>query len=71
MLALSEIIGVLGVKYIVEFVNKIIYEHILKLKEIVIQNKDVLSSLRISFDRPEIMKELYKRLDSKPLFFFS
>jgi hypothetical protein len=69
LLALCEIIGVIGVKYIFEIINKIIYENIMKLKEIVVQNKDILQSLRISFDRPEMMKELYKRLDSMFLFF--
>ena len=64
-MALSEICGVLGVKYIIENVNEIIKERVTKTKEIVVQNKDILNSLRISFDRPELMKELYRRLDSK------
>ena len=37
------------------------------MKEIVIQNKDILQSLRINFDRPDAMKELYKKLESKNL----
>jgi hypothetical protein len=46
-------------------VNEIIKERVNKIKEIVNHNKDILNSLRISFDRPELMKELNKRLDSK------
>ncbi len=64
-MALSEISGVHGVKYIIENVNEIIKERVNKIKEIVNHNKDILNSLRISFDRPELMKELNKRLDSK------
>lgn len=64
---MSEIVGVLGVKHIVEQVNLVIDQKVKTLKEIVIQNKDILNSLRISFDRPELMKELYKRLDSEYL----
>jgi NCK-associated protein 1 len=63
-LALCEIIGVVGVKYMAEQVNTLIYENILKIKKIVIQNKDILQSLRTNFDRPEMMRELCKRLES-------
>lgn len=48
-----------------ELINKIISENVIKLKEIVVQNKEILQSLRIHFDRPDIMKEAYKRLESK------
>jgi len=47
-----------------EQVNTLIYENILKIKKIVIQNKDILQSLRTNFDRPEMMRELCKRLES-------
>lgn len=66
-MALTEIIGVVGTKYMVEQVNTLIFENIIKIKAIVSQNKEVLQSLRINFDRPDMMKDLYKRLDSKSL----
>lgn len=65
--ALCEIIGVVGAKYMIEQVNGLIYENLIKLKAIVSQNKEILQSLRINFDRPDMMKELYKRLESKSL----
>lgn len=63
--ALAEIIGVVGSKYMIEQVNGLIYENLIKLKAIVSQNKEVLQSLRINFDRPDMMKDLYRRLESK------
>jgi len=33
-----------------------------ELRRIVIQNKDALVALRTNFDKPEVMKELSKRL---------
>ncbi|CAF1006447.1 unnamed protein product [Brachionus calyciflorus] len=64
LIALCEIIGVVGAKYMIEQVNTLIYENLIKLKAIVSQNKEVLQSLRINFDRPDMMKELYKRLEN-------
>lgn len=64
MLALADVIGVVGVKYMIEQVNTLIYENIIKIKAIVSQNREVLQSLRINFDRPDMMKELYKRLEN-------
>ena len=61
---MSEIIGVVGSKYLVEQVNALIHENLIKIKAIVMQNKEVLQSLRINFDRPDMMKDLYKRLES-------
>jgi NCK-associated protein 1 len=63
-LALCELIGVVGTKYLIEQVNTLIFENIIKIKTIVSQNKEVLQSLRINFDRPDMMKDLYKRLES-------
>jgi NCK-associated protein 1 len=65
LLALCDIIGVIGAKYMIEQVNTLIYENLIKIKSIVAQNKEVLQSLRINFDRPDMMKDLYKRLESK------
>ncbi len=48
----------------IEQVNTLIYENIIKIKAIVSQNKEVLQSLRINFDRPDMMKDLYRRLES-------
>lgn len=63
-MALCELIGVVGCKYLIEKVNSLIFENIIKIKTIVLQNKEVLQSLRINFDRPDMMKDLYKRLES-------
>ncbi len=63
-MALCELIGVVGTKYLIEQVNTLIFENIIKIKTIVSQNKEVLQSLRINFDRPDMMKDLYKRLES-------
>ena len=68
LLALSEIIGVVGTKYMIEQVNTLIYENLVKIKAIVSQNREILQSLRINFDRPDMMKDLYKRLESKKSF---
>ncbi len=62
---LCELIGAVGVKYLVDLINVIIFENLMRLKEIVIQNKETLYPLRINFERPEAMKELYKQLESK------
>jgi NCK-associated protein 1 len=70
LLALSDIIGVVGTKYMLEQVNTLIYENLIKIKAIVSQNKEVLQSLRINFDRPDMMKDLYRRLESKLISFF-
>ena len=67
MLALCDIIGVVGAKYLIEQINTLIYENLVKIKAIVVQNKEILQSLRITFDRPEMMKDFYKRLESKIL----
>lgn len=64
MLALCDIIGVVGVKYMIEQVNTLIYENLIKIKSIVAQNKEPLQSLRINFDRPDMMRDQYKRLES-------
>ena len=63
-MSLFDIIGVIGAKYLIEQVNTLIYENLIKIKAIVSQNKEVLKSLRINFDRPDMMKDLYRRLES-------
>ena len=66
-MALSELIGVVGSKYMLEQINALIYENIVKIKAIVVQNKDLLQSLRINFDRSDMMRDLFRRLESKLL----
>ena len=58
MLALCDIIGVVGAKYLIEQINTLIYENLVKIKAIVVQNKEILQSLRITFDRPEMINRL-------------
>ena len=35
------------------------------LQKLVIQNKEVLAQLRTSFDKPDVMRDLFRRLISK------
>lgn len=60
--ALAELIGPYGMKYLNETLIKHITSQVLELKKHVISNKEVLQMLRTSFDKPEIMKEQFKRL---------
>ncbi len=71
LVALSELVGIIGSKYILEQVNSLIYENMIKIKAVTTQNKEVLQSLRINFDRPDMMRDLYRRLESNFHLYFS
>ncbi|XP_077288371.1 nck associated protein 1 Hem [Arctopsyche grandis] len=60
--ALAELIGPYGMKHLNETLMWHITSQVLELKKHVISNKDVLQMLRTSFDKPEVMKEQFKRL---------
>ncbi|KAJ8688113.1 hypothetical protein QAD02_023908 [Eretmocerus hayati] len=60
--ALAELIGPYGMKMMNETLMWHIASQILELKKLVASNKDVLTSLRTNFDKPEVMKEQFKKL---------
>lgn len=60
--ALAELIGPYGIKLLNETLMWHIANQVQELKRMVILNKDVLITLRNSFDKPEVMKEQFKRL---------
>ncbi|KAK6192637.1 hypothetical protein SNE40_004076 [Patella caerulea] len=64
--ALAELIGPYGVKYMGERLVLNIASQVDELKKLVINNKELLSQLRTSFDKPDVMRELSKKLQ-KPL----
>lgn len=60
--ALAELIGPYGIKLLNETLMWHIANQVQELKRLVLLNKDVLITLRTSFDKPEIMKEQFKKL---------
>lgn len=67
--ALTELIGPYGMKYLSESLMWHIASQVTELKKLVILNKDTLLALRSNYDKPDQMKELFKRLQSE-LFLF-
>ncbi|KAJ1522587.1 hypothetical protein ONE63_001770 [Megalurothrips usitatus] len=60
--ALAELIGPYGMRLLSETLMWHIASQVQELKKLVAANKEVLLSLRTNFDKPEIMKEQFKRL---------
>jgi NCK-associated protein 1 len=60
--ALAELIGPYGIKLLNESLMWHIANQVQELKRMVVLNKEVLIILRSNFDKPEIMKEQFKRL---------
>lgn len=60
--ALAELIGPYGMKMLNENLMWHIASQVQQLKKLVAGNKDVLISLRTNFDKPEVMKEQFKKL---------
>ncbi|XP_054709412.1 membrane-associated protein Hem-like [Uloborus diversus] len=60
--ALAELIGSYGMKYLIESLMWHIASQVTELKKLVIINKDILMALRSNYDKPESMKELFRRL---------
>ncbi|PSN55803.1 Membrane-associated protein Hem [Blattella germanica] len=60
--ALAELIGPYGMKLLNETLMWHIASQVQELKKLVAGNKDVLVALRTNFDKPEIMKEQFKKL---------
>nr|NVI74263.1 HEM-protein [Cucujiformia] len=60
--ALSELIGPYGMKQINETLMWHIASQVVELKKLAESNKEVLLALRTNFDKPEVMKEQFKKL---------
>lgn len=60
--ALAELIGPYGMKQLSETLMWHIASQVIELKKLAESNKDVLLSLRTYFDKPEKMKEQFKKL---------
>jgi NCK-associated protein 1 len=60
--ALAELIGPYGMKHLNETLMWQIAGQVQELKKMVSTNKDILLALRTNFDKPENMKELFKKL---------
>lgn len=60
--SLAELIGPYGIKLLNETLMWHIANQVQELKRMVVLNKEVLITLRTSFDKPEVMKEQFKRL---------
>jgi NCK-associated protein 1 len=63
--SLAELIGPYGIKYLNESLMWHIASQVSELKKLVIGNKEILVALRSNYDKPEQMRELFKRLQSK------
>lgn len=61
--ALAELIGPYGMKQLSETLMWHIASQVQELKKLAESNKDVLIKLRTNFDKPEIMKEQFKKLN--------
>nr|NVI74173.1 HEM-protein [Cucujiformia] len=60
--ALAELIGPYGMKQVNETLMWHIASQVLELKKLAEANKEVLLALRTNFDKPEVMKEQFKKL---------
>ncbi|XP_064419673.1 nck-associated protein 1 isoform X5 [Latimeria chalumnae] len=64
MRALSELLGPYGMKFLSESLMWHISSQVAELKKLVVENVEVLTQMRTSFDKPEQMAALFKRLTS-------
>lgn len=62
--ALAELIGPYGMKQLSETLMWHIASQVVELKKLAESNKEILLSLRTNFDKPDIMKEQFKKLSN-------
>ncbi|OXA44151.1 membrane-associated protein Hem [Folsomia candida] len=62
--ALAELIGPYGMKHMNETLMWQITSQLTELKKMVATNKETLMALRTNFDKPELMKELSRKLSN-------
>ncbi|VDI73343.1 NCK-associated protein 1, partial [Mytilus galloprovincialis] len=60
--ALAELIGPYGMKYMGERLMNHVASQVDELKKLVVGNKEVLQKLRTNYDKPEVMRDLYRQL---------
>uniref|UniRef100_A0A8D3D9A0 Nck-associated protein 1 n=1 Tax=Scophthalmus maximus TaxID=52904 RepID=A0A8D3D9A0_SCOMX len=64
MRSLSELLGPYGMKFLSESLMWHISSQVSELKKLVVENMEVLTQMRTSFDKPEHMAALFKKLTS-------
>ncbi|KAL4635490.1 nck-associated protein 1 isoform X3 [Arapaima gigas] len=64
MRALSELLGPYGMKFLSESLMWHISSQVAELKKLVMENVDILTQMRTSFDKPDQMVALFKKLTS-------
>ncbi|XP_075927847.1 nck-associated protein 1 isoform X3 [Petromyzon marinus] len=64
MRALAELLGPYGMKFLNESLMWHISSQVAELKKLVMENMEVLMHMRTSFDKPEHMAALFKKLQS-------
>uniref|UniRef100_A0A8B9LNL1 Nck-associated protein 1 n=1 Tax=Astyanax mexicanus TaxID=7994 RepID=A0A8B9LNL1_ASTMX len=64
MRSLSELLGPYGMKFLSESLMWHISSQVAELKKLVVENVEVLTQMRTSFDKPDHMAALFKRLTS-------
>uniref|UniRef100_A0A8C5C8L5 Nck-associated protein 1 n=1 Tax=Gadus morhua TaxID=8049 RepID=A0A8C5C8L5_GADMO len=64
MRSLSELLGPYGMKFLSESLMWHISSQVAELKKLVVDNVEVLTQMRTSFDKPEHMAALFKKLSS-------
>ncbi|XP_051566050.1 nck-associated protein 1-like isoform X1 [Myxocyprinus asiaticus] len=64
MCSLSELLGPYGMKFLSESLMWHISSQVAELKKLVVDNVEVLTQMRTSFDKPDHMAALFKRLTS-------
>uniref|UniRef100_A0AAR2IJ89 Nck-associated protein 1 n=1 Tax=Pygocentrus nattereri TaxID=42514 RepID=A0AAR2IJ89_PYGNA len=64
MRSLSELLGPYGMKFLSESLMWHISSQVAELKKLVVENMEVLTQMRTSFDKPDHMAALFKRLTS-------
>ena len=62
--SLAEMLGPYGIKLLNETLMWHIQSQVTELRKLVVVNKEILIALRTNFDKPEMMKELFKRLQN-------
>ncbi|KAF6027001.1 Hem [Bugula neritina] len=62
--ALAELLGPYGMRYMGEQLMYRVALYVNELKQVVISNKETLMQLRTSFDKPDVMVELAKKLEN-------
>ena len=62
--ALAEMLGPYGIKLLNETLMWHIQSQVTELRKLVLINKEILIALRTNFDKPDVMKELFKRLQN-------